>query len=102
MAGEDLDLMESILKVVEDDNDKSLHRHRDRTDRVGIEIPMIEVRYERLSIEGDVYVGSRALPTLFNATLNAVETMTLLLGPPGAGKTTLLLGLAGKLDKNLR
>ncbi|KAL7195891.1 hypothetical protein ACSBR1_036008 [Camellia fascicularis] len=124
-------LMESILKVVEDDNDKFLQRLRDRTDRVGIEIPKIEVRYENLSIEGDVYVGSRALPTLFNATLNAIESllglirlvpskkrkiqilkdvsgivkpsrMTLLLGPPGAGKTTLLLALAGKLDKNLR
>ncbi|XP_028076381.1 pleiotropic drug resistance protein 2-like isoform X2 [Camellia sinensis] len=124
-------LMESILKVVEDDNEKFLQRLRDRTDRVGIEIPKIEVRYENLSIEGDVYVGSRALPTLFNATLNAIESllglirlvpskkrkiqilkdvsgivkpsrMTLLLGPPGAGKTTLLLALAGKLDKDLR
>ncbi|PSS15952.1 Pleiotropic drug resistance protein [Actinidia chinensis var. chinensis] len=124
-------LMESILKVVEDDNDKFLRRLRDRTDRVGIEIPTIEVRYEHLSIEGDVYVGSRALPTLFNSTMNTIETvlglirlapskkrkiqilkdvtgvvkpsrMTLLLGPPGAGKTTLLLALAGKLDGDLR
>ncbi|KAM1184337.1 hypothetical protein ACFX2I_013735 [Malus domestica] len=37
-------LMESILKVVEDDNEKFLRRLRDRTDRVGIEIPKIEVR----------------------------------------------------------
>ncbi|GFY97806.1 pleiotropic drug resistance 11 [Actinidia rufa] len=106
-------LMESILKVVEDDNDKFLRRLRDRTDRVGIEIPKIEVRYENLSIEGDVYVGGRALPTLFNSIMNTIETvlglirlvpskkrkiqilkdvtgvvkpsrMTLLLGPPGA------------------
>ena len=28
--------------------------------------------------------------------------MTLLLGPPSSGKTTLLLGLAGKLDKDLK
>ncbi|GFY97807.1 pleiotropic drug resistance 11 [Actinidia rufa] len=113
------------------DNDKFLRRLRDRTDRVGIEIPKIEVRYEHLSIEGDVYVGSRALPTLFNSTMNTIETvlglirlapskkrkiqilkdvtgvvkpsrMTLLLGPPGAGKTTLLLALAGKLDGDLR
>lgn len=41
--------------------------------RVGIEIPKIEVRFEKLSIEGDVYVGSRALPTLLNATLNTIE-----------------------------
>lgn len=124
-------LMENILKVVEDDNEKFLRRFRDRTDRVGIEIPKIEVRYEHLSVEGDVYVGSRALPTLLNVTLNTIEgilgliklapskkrkiqilenvsgivkpsRMTLLLGPPGAGKTTLLMALAGKLDRNLR
>ncbi|XP_061340266.1 ABC transporter G family member 39-like isoform X2 [Gastrolobium bilobum] len=124
-------LMESILKVAEEDNEKFLRRLRDRVDRVGIEVPKIEVRYENLSVEGDVYVGSRALPTLLNATLNIFESMlglfhlapskkkeiqilrdvsgivkpsrmTLLLGPPGAGKTTLLLALAGKLDRDLR
>ncbi|RVX20018.1 Pleiotropic drug resistance protein 2 [Vitis vinifera] len=35
-------LMESILKVVEDDNERFLRSLRDRTDRVGIEIPKIE------------------------------------------------------------
>ncbi|KAM1523848.1 hypothetical protein ACFX10_008508 [Malus domestica] len=124
-------LMESILKVVEDDNESFLRRLRDRTDSVGIEIPKIEVRYENLSMDADVFVGSRALPTLLNATLNTIESvleliklapskrrkiqilkdvsgivrpsrMTLLLGPPGAGKTTLLLALAGKLDDDLR
>lgn len=42
---------------------------------MGIETPKIEVRYENLSIEGDVYVGSRALPTLLNATLNTIEVV---------------------------
>ncbi|KAH7553400.1 hypothetical protein JRO89_XS12G0007500 [Xanthoceras sorbifolium] len=124
-------LMESILKVVEEDNEKFLRRLRDRTDRVGIEIPKIEVRYEHLSVEGDVHVGSRALPTLINVYMNAIEgvlgflhlipknkrkiqilndisgvvrpsRMTLLLGPPGAGKTTLMLALAGKLGNDLK
>ncbi|XP_021296957.1 ABC transporter G family member 39-like isoform X2 [Herrania umbratica] len=124
-------LMGSILKVVEEDNENFLRKLRDRTDRVGIESPKIEVRFERLSVEGDVYVGSRALPTLLNVTLNTAESilglirllptkkrkieilknvsgmvkpsrMTLLLGPPAAGKTTLLLALAGKLDHDLR
>jgi hypothetical protein len=40
---------------------------------VSIEIPKIEVRYEHLSVEGDVYVGSRALPTLLNVTLNTIQ-----------------------------
>ncbi|CAI9105563.1 OLC1v1004508C1 [Oldenlandia corymbosa var. corymbosa] len=124
-------LMESILKVVEDDNERFLRRLRDRTDRVGIEIPKIEVRFQNLSIEGDAYVGGRALPTLWNSTLNTLEgligmiglspskkkvvkilqdvsgiirpsRMTLLLGPPGSGKTTLLKALAGKADDDLR
>ncbi|KAK9022470.1 hypothetical protein V6N11_002730 [Hibiscus sabdariffa] len=124
-------LVDSIFKVVDEDNEKFLRKLRDRTDRVGIEIPKIEVRFEHLSVEGDVYVGSRALPTLLNATLNVIESilglvrllpskkrkidilkdvsgiikpsrMTLVLGPPGAGKTTLLQALAGKLDHDLR
>ncbi|XP_038905329.1 ABC transporter G family member 34-like [Benincasa hispida] len=125
------ELMERIVKVVEEDNEKFLRRMRERTDRVGIEIPKIEVRFENLSVEGDVHVGSRALPSLLNVTLNTFESllgliglvpskkrkihilkgvegiikpsrMTLLLGPPSSGKTTLLLALAGKVDKSLK
>ncbi|KAH7553399.1 hypothetical protein JRO89_XS12G0007400 [Xanthoceras sorbifolium] len=124
-------VQQNILKVVEEDNEKFLRRLRGRTDRVGIEIPKIEVRYEHLSVEGDVHVGSRALPTLINVYMNAIEgvlgflhlikknkrkiqilddvsgvvrssRMTLLLGPPGAGKTTLMLALAGKLGDDLK
>ncbi|XP_022144645.1 pleiotropic drug resistance protein 2-like isoform X4 [Momordica charantia] len=125
------ELMERLLKVAEEDHEKFLRRLRDRTDRVGIEIPKIEVRFENLSVEGDVYVGSRAQPSLLNVTLHTFESllgliglapskkrkiqilkelngiikpsrMTLLLGPPSSGKTTLLLALAGRLDKSLR
>ncbi|KAG9158611.1 hypothetical protein Leryth_019216 [Lithospermum erythrorhizon] len=124
-------LMESILKVVEEDNEKFLRRLRERIDRVAVDIPKVEVRYEHLSIEGDARLGSRALPTLLNSVLNALEgfleiiklfpskkravkilhdlsgivrpsRMTLLLGPPGLGKTTLLKALSGALDKELR
>lgn len=43
--------------------------------RVGIEIPKIEVRFEHLCVEGDAYVGTRALPTLLNSTLNEIEVL---------------------------
>ncbi|CAI9097793.1 OLC1v1034285C1 [Oldenlandia corymbosa var. corymbosa] len=100
-------------------------------ERVGIEVPKIEVRYNNFSVEGEVYIGCRALPTLLNTTLNVLESalraihlvpskkkkvtilkdvsgivkpsrMTLLLGPPGSGKSTLLLALAGKLEDDLK
>ncbi|KAF0905324.1 hypothetical protein E2562_003921 [Oryza meyeriana var. granulata] len=67
------ELMERVFKAVEDDNERFLRRFRDRLDRVGIELPKIEVRYEHLNIEADVYVGKRALPTLLNATINTLE-----------------------------
>ncbi|KAJ1435977.1 P-loop containing nucleoside triphosphate hydrolase [Sesbania bispinosa] len=66
-------ILESILKTAEEDNEKFLHRMRDRIDRVGIEIPKIEVRFEHLSVEGDAYIGTRALPALLNTTMNVVE-----------------------------
>lgn len=43
--------------------------------RVGNDIPKIEVRFENLSVEGDAFVTNRALPTLFNALLNAMEVI---------------------------
>nr|GEX58236.1 ABC transporter G family member 31 [Tanacetum cinerariifolium] len=87
--------------------------------------------FEKVNIEADVLVGSRALPTLVNYTRDAIEhflislrifrprrhqlsilkdisssikpgRMTMLLGPPGSRKSTLLLALAGKLDSSLK
>ncbi|KAL2345196.1 hypothetical protein Fmac_006481 [Flemingia macrophylla] len=124
-------LLESLLKFVDDDNEKFLQKLSDRIKRVGIQTPKIEVRYEHISVEGNVHFGTRALSTMFNVALNAFERilglfrlapsgkrkinilkdvsgivkpsrMTLLLGPPGAGKTTLLLALSGKLDPELK
>ncbi|KAK7822380.1 pleiotropic drug resistance protein 1 [Quercus suber] len=102
-----------------------------RKQKVGIDLPTIEVRFEHLNVEAEAHVGGRALPTFFNFGVNIVEgflnslhilpskkthlsilkdvsgivkprRMTLLLGPPSSGKTTLLLALAGKLDPDLK
>ncbi|CAK8543696.1 unnamed protein product [Lathyrus sativus] len=124
-------LLERLVKIDEDDNEKFLLKLKDRIDRVGIDLPTIEVRFNHLNIEAEAHVGSRSLPTLTNFMVNIVEVLlnsfhllprrkqhlnilkdvsgiikpsrlTLLLGPPSSGKTTLLLALAGKLDPNLK
>jgi ABC-type multidrug transport system ATPase subunit len=124
------DLVERLVRDTEVDNEKFLLRLRRRLDRVGIEIPILEVRFKHLNIEAEAYVGSRALPSFTNFSINMVEgvlqalhlrsshkrhlnilqgvsgmikpsRLTLLLGPPGSGKTTFLLALAGRLDKEL-
>ncbi|KAK8690333.1 hypothetical protein V6N13_089026 [Hibiscus sabdariffa] len=121
----------AVFKVAEEDNEKFLKRFKNRLDKVGIQLPRVEVRYEHLNVEAETYMGSRALPTLVNTTKNIAELslamlgirlskrsqfsilkdisgiikpsrMTLLLGPPSSGKTTLLLALAGKLDPSLK
>ncbi|XP_057729423.1 pleiotropic drug resistance protein 1-like [Arachis stenosperma] len=124
-------LVERLVKIAEQDNEKFLLKLRRRIDRVGLDIPMIEVRFEHLNVEAEAHVGSRALPTNLNFCINLLEgilnsfriipsrkkpftvlhdvsgiikprRMTLLLGPPSSGKTTLLLALAGRLGKDLK
>ncbi|KAL6842534.1 hypothetical protein ACP4OV_027378 [Aristida adscensionis] len=124
-------LLERLVRVTDEDNERFLLKLKDRVDRVGIEMPTVEVRFEHLEAEAEVRVGSSGLPTVLNSITNTLEEaanalhllpsrkrimpilhdvsgiikpcrMTLLLGPPGSGKTTLLLALAGRLDKDLK
>ncbi|KAF9593931.1 hypothetical protein IFM89_026174 [Coptis chinensis] len=125
------ELLERLVHIVDHDNEVFVAKLRKRIDRVGIILPEVEVRYEHLNVDTEVYVGGRAMPTLLNATLNAIESilsslkifkgkkkplrilkdvngiikpgrLTLVLGPPGAGKTTLLLALGGKLKEDFK
>ncbi|KAL7166187.1 hypothetical protein ACSBR2_036964 [Camellia fascicularis] len=124
-------LLERLVKIAEDDNEKFLLKLKKRIDRVGIDLPTIEVRFEHLNVDAEAYVGGRALPTILNFSINLFEgflnylhvlpsrkkplsilhdvsgiikpgRMTLLLGPPSSGKTSLLLALGGKLDSDLK
>ncbi|MQM00815.1 hypothetical protein Taro_033553 [Colocasia esculenta] len=123
-------LLEKLVKNADEDNERFLLKLRNRMERVGIDNPTIEVRFENLNIDAEAYVGNRGVPTFLNffvnkpvAILSSLHLMpsgkkpisilhdisgiikpcrmTLLLGPPGSGKTTLLLALAGKLDSSL-
>ncbi|KAA3489339.1 pleiotropic drug resistance protein 1-like [Gossypium australe] len=124
-------LLERLVKVAEEDNERFLLKLKNRIDRVGIDLPTIEVRYENLNIEAEAFVGTSALPSVLNFITSIFENflidmgvlssrkkkltilkdvsgivkpgrMTLLLGPPSSGKTTLLLALAGKLSPDLK
>ncbi|KAL0805402.1 hypothetical protein Bca101_097893 [Brassica carinata] len=124
-------MIEKLIKHIENDNLKLLKKIRRRIDRVGMELPTIEVRYEGLKVEAECeIVEGKALPTLWNTAtrvlselvkltgaktreakisiLNDVNgiikpgRLTLLLGPPGCGKTTLLKALSGNLENNLK
>ncbi|CAO2208642.1 unnamed protein product [Urochloa humidicola] len=124
-------LLERLVRVADEDNERFLLKLKDRIERVGLDMPTVEVRFQNLEAEAEVRVGSSGLPTLLNSVVNTIEEaanalhllpsrkrtmpilhdvsgiikprrLTLLLGPPGSGKTTLLLALAGKLDESLK
>lgn len=93
-------LIERLIKVAEEDNEKFLLKLKARLDRyekflfllsfdfvelilclmkhfcctrVGIENPTIEVRFDHLNVEAETYVGSRALPSFINFVADIVE-----------------------------
>ncbi|KAB2081396.1 hypothetical protein ES319_A05G129400v1 [Gossypium barbadense] len=102
-------LMDRLIKHTEKDNESFLLKIRQRVDRVGIEIPKLEVRYEHLKVESILHclhlLSSRkkqlSILRDVSGTIRPCR-MTLLLGPPSSGKTTLLLALAGKLNRDLK
>ncbi|XP_031258876.1 ABC transporter G family member 32 isoform X1 [Pistacia vera] len=124
-------VLQRLVNSVEDDPERFFDRMRKRFDAVDLESPKIEVRFQNLTVESFVHLGSRALPTIPNFIFNMTEALlrqlriysgkrskltilhntsgiirpsrlTLLLGPPSSGKTTLLLALAGRLAHDLQ
>ncbi|EHA8590351.1 hypothetical protein COCNU_scaffold017399G000010 [Cocos nucifera] len=74
------EFIQRIFKVAEEDNERFLKKLRARLDKVGIELPTVEIRFEDIAVEAECYVGNRALPTLTNAAKNVVEST---MGLPG-------------------
>ncbi|XP_068647908.1 ABC transporter G family member 32-like [Aristolochia californica] len=124
-------LLDRLVNAVDKDTEHFLSKMRKRFDAVDLEFPKIEVRFNNLTVDSHVHVGSRALPTIPNFIFDMMEAllrqlrifpgrrkrltildslsgiirpsrMTLLLGPPSSGKTTLLLALAGRLGDDLQ
>ncbi|KAL0029477.1 hypothetical protein WJX77_010449 [Trebouxia sp. C0004] len=120
-------IVQQALSTEDQDQERFLKKIGQRMDRVGIELATTEVRCEHLTLEANIQLGNRALPTVLNSYRDFFEglfqklrlmqssmthfailedvsaiippgRMTLLLGPPGSGKSTLLAALAGKLQ----
>lgn len=66
-------LIDRLLKIVAEDNERFLLKLRNMIDKVGIDMPKIEVRFENLNVDADVHVGSRSLPSIPNFYLNMLE-----------------------------
>ncbi|CAN4108971.1 unnamed protein product [Withania somnifera] len=123
--------IEKMIQHIEHDNLQLLHKIRKRIQKVGVELPTVEVRYKNLIVVAECeLVHGKPLPTLWNSLKSSVMNlaripglqsemakikiiddvsglikpgrMTLLLGPPGCGKTTLLKALSGNLDNSLK
>lgn len=43
--------------------------------RVRLDFPTVEVRFENVNVEAQVYVGSRALPSILNFFGNVLEVI---------------------------
>lgn len=68
-------LLQTLHRPLDNEEEHLMARMRQRLDRVGLELPTIEVRYENLTVKANCHVGNRGLPTLWNTFLNVMESL---------------------------
>ncbi|KAK8584756.1 hypothetical protein V6N13_138705 [Hibiscus sabdariffa] len=68
-------ILERLVRVAEEDNERFLLKLKNRLNRVGIDLPTIEVRFENLNIEAEAFVGTNALPSFLNFTTGIFEIL---------------------------
>ncbi|KAF0920712.1 hypothetical protein E2562_036413 [Oryza meyeriana var. granulata] len=76
-ARESRALIGRLIRAADDDHARFLLKLKERMDRVGIDYPTIEVRFENLEVEAEVHVGNRGLPTLLNSIINTIQAVEL-------------------------
>ncbi|CAL5329996.1 unnamed protein product [Camellia sinensis] len=60
--------IDKLIKHIENDNLRLLHKQRKRIDKVGVKLPTVEVRYNNLRVEAECeVVHGKPLPTLWNS-----------------------------------
>ncbi|KAK6937217.1 Plant PDR ABC transporter associated, partial [Dillenia turbinata] len=94
--------IDKLLKQIEEDNKQLLQKQRERTDRVGLVFPTIEVRYQNLSVEAECeVVQGKPLPTLWN-TLNSFLQAVLYINKckSQANKIKILHDVSGEISYN--
>ncbi|KAL0427048.1 UNVERIFIED_CONTAM: ABC transporter G family member 32 [Sesamum latifolium] len=68
-------VLDRLINSVDDDWESFFARVRRRFDRVVMDLPKVEVRFQNLTVESFVHVGSRALPTISNFIINMTEAL---------------------------
>ncbi|KAK9229254.1 hypothetical protein WN944_022213 [Citrus x changshan-huyou] len=66
-------LIDKLVKVTDVDNERFLLKLKNRIDRVGIDLPKVEVRYEHLNVEAEAFLASNALPSFIKFYTNIFE-----------------------------
>ncbi|MFS7986497.1 putative ABC-transporter domain-containing protein [Helianthus anomalus] len=66
--------IEKLIKHIEHDNLRLLQKLRKRTDKVGVQLPSVEVRYKSLRVEAECeVVHGKPLPTLWNSLQSSLS-----------------------------